>query len=100
MLNNNEIGQRIAQLRKENGYTQETISFILNVTPQAVSKWEKGNSLPDISLLPLLANTLGISIDKLLTGGSLMEKTSPYDGEYKKEEYYWGLQHSSCMTSL
>jgi len=100
MLNNNEIGQRIALLRKERGYTQEQISFILNVTPQAVSKWEKGNALPDTSLLPLLAKTLVVSIDCLLTGGSIMEKTSPYDGEYKKEEYYWGLQHSLLAEQI
>ena len=41
MFNDNEIGQRIALLRKERGYTQEQISILLNVTPQAVSKWGK-----------------------------------------------------------
>lgn len=81
MINDNEIGRRIAMQRKERGYTQEQISLILNATPQAVSKWEKGNALPDTSLLPLLAKTLGVSIDRLLTGGNLMEKTSPYDGD-------------------
>ncbi len=100
MLNDNEIGQRIALLRKKSGYTQEQISLKLNVTPQAVSKWEKGNALPDILLLPLLAKMLGVSIDRLLTGGSLMEKTSPYDGEYKKEEYYWGIQHSLLAEKI
>ena len=100
MRNDYEIGQRIALLRKESGYTQEQISLILSVTPQAVSKWEKGNALPDTSLLPLLAKTLGVSIDRLLTGGSIMEKTSPYDGEYKKEEYYWGLQHSLLAEKI
>ena len=100
MLNDNVIGQRIALLRKERGYTQEQISLILNVTPQAVSKWEKGNALPDTLLLPLLAKTLRVSIDRLLTGGSLMEKISPYDGEYKKEGYYWGLQHSFLAKQI
>lgn len=95
MINNNEIGKRIALLRKERGYTQEQISVILNVTPQAISKWENGNALPDTVLLPHLSKVLGISIDRLLTGSNLsIEKTSPYDGEYEKEEYYWGLKHS------
>lgn len=94
MVNDNEVGQRIALLRREKGYTQEQISFVLHVTPQAVSKWEKGNALPDTSLLPLLAQTLGTSIDYLLIGGSTMKEESPYDGEYKKDEYYWGLRHS------
>lgn len=100
MLNDNEIGQRIALLRKEKGYTQEQISSILSVTPQAVSKWEKGNALPDTSMLPILAKTLGVSIDHLLIGESEMEKTSPYDSEYKKEEYYWGLQHSLLAEQI
>lgn len=95
MINNNEIGKRIALLRKERGYTQEQISIILNVTPQAVSKWENGNALPDTGLLPRLSKVLKISIDGLLTGSNLsIEKTSPYDGEYEKEEYYWGIKHS------
>jgi len=100
MSNNNKIGQRIARLRKQRGYTQEHISMTLNVTPQAVSKWEKGNALPDTLLLSPLAKVLGTSIDCLLTGGSLMEKVSPYDGEYKKEEYYWGLQHSLLAEQI
>ena len=94
MLNYNEIGQRIVLLRKARGYTQEQMSVILNVTPQAVSKWEKGNALPDTALLPHLAKVLEVSIDRLLTGSNLREKTSPYDEQYEKEEYYWGLKHS------
>lgn len=94
MLNDKEIGQRIALLRKEKEYTQEQLSVLLNVTPQAVSKWENGNALPDTALLPLLAKVLEVSIDRLLIGSDRMEKRSPYDGEYEKEEFYWGLQHS------
>jgi tellurite methyltransferase len=100
MFKDNKIGQRIALLRKERGYTQEQISLILNVTSQAVSKWEKGHALPDTSLLPLLAKALGVSIDHLLTGDSLMGKISPYDREYKKEDYYWGLQHSVLAEQI
>ena len=100
MLNDNEIGQRIALLRKEKEYTQEQISVLLNVTPQAVSKWENGNALPDTALLPLLAKVLEVSIDKLLIGSDRMGKRSPYDGEYEKKEYYWGLQHSSLAEQI
>lgn len=99
---NNEIGKRIALKRKENGYTQEQLSLLLNVTPQAVSKWENGNALPDTALLPLLGNILGVSIDRLLTGNNLLEakQVSPYDKEYEKEEYYWGLQHSILAEQI
>jgi tellurite methyltransferase len=66
----------------------------LNITPQAVSKWESGNALPDITLLPTLAKLLKVSIDCLLTGGNLVNTSSPYDSKYEKDDYYWGLQHS------
>ncbi len=100
MLNYNEIGKRIALLRKGKKYTQEQFSSFLNVTAQAVSKWEKGNALPDTSLLPILAATLEVSIDYLLTGKNIQEKTSPYDREYEKEDFYWGLNHSILAEQI
>lgn len=96
----NEIGRRIASLRKEKGYTQEKISAMLKVTPQAISKWEQGNALPDILLLPLLAEFLGVSTDYLLTGGSSAGKAGPYDEAYRKEEYYWGRQPSELAKKI
>ncbi len=95
MINNKKIGKRIALLRKENGYTQEELAEILHITGQAVSKWEKGNALPDTSLLPALARILKTSIDRLLTGEEPEMKKSPYDAEYNQEEYYWGLEPSA-----
>lgn len=46
----NTLGTRIAQLRKEKGYTQEDLAQMLEVSPQAVSKWENDLTCPDISL--------------------------------------------------
>lgn len=100
MINATKIGQRIVLLRKERGFTQEQMALRLNVTAQAVSKWENGNALPDTALLPFLANVLDVSIDRLLTGRDLMIKSSPYDKEYEKEEYYWGLEHSSLAEQI
>ena len=100
VINTTKIGQRIALLRKERGFTQEQMAVRLNVTAQAVSKWENGNSLPDTALLPHLANVLEVSIDRLLTGRDLTVKSSPYDKEYEKEEYYWGLEHSSLAEQV
>ncbi len=62
------LGQRIAVLRREQGMTQEALSEALNITPQAVSKWENNQSCPDIMTLPPLAQLLGVSVDTLLTG--------------------------------
>ena len=62
------IGKRIAALRKEKGLKQEDVARSLDVSSQAVSKWENDQSYPDISLLPKLAKLLGVSVDALLSG--------------------------------
>ena len=62
------IGKRIAQLRKEKGMTQEELSQKMEVSAQAVSKWENDQTCPDISLLPKLAELLGVTVDELLSG--------------------------------
>lgn len=67
---NETIGNRIAKCRKERGLTQEALADSMGVSAQAVSKWENDASCPDISLLPQLSKTLGITTDELLTGNS------------------------------
>lgn len=62
------IGKRIAQLRKEKGLTQEDLSKLMEVSAQAVSKWENDQTCPDIASLPKLARILGVSVDELLSG--------------------------------
>ena len=63
------LGAIIARKRKELGLTQEALGDALGVSYQAVSKWENELSSPDISALPLLADTLGLSIDALFGRG-------------------------------
>ena len=60
-----EIGTKIKQLRLERNITQEALAEHLGVTPQAVSKWERGAAAPDISLLPELSVFFGVRIDDL-----------------------------------
>ena len=60
------FGQRFARLRKSKGYTQEQIADKVNISYQAVSKWENDISSPDLSILGELANILGVTIDELL----------------------------------
>ena len=64
------LGRRIARLRLGKTATQERLAKELNVSPQAVSKWENDINYPDISLLPDLARFLGVSVDELLSGAS------------------------------
>lgn len=59
-----EIGKIIKKLRTAKGYTQEQLGKLLNVSTQAVSKWERGGT-PDIELLPSIADVLGVNIDSL-----------------------------------
>ena len=61
----NSIGERIAYYRKMNAMTQEELAGKLNVSTQAVSKWEQKISSPDITLLPEIASVFSISIDEL-----------------------------------
>ena len=67
------LGKRIASLRREKGMTQEELAIKLEVSPQAVSKWENGQSFPDISLIPRLAAIFGVTTDLLLTGENPQE---------------------------
>lgn len=64
------MGSRISRLRKGKGLSQEMLAEKLGVSSQAVSKWETGQSCPDISLLPSLAKLLDVTVDELLTGNS------------------------------
>ena len=83
------IGKMIAERRKACGLTQQALAEKLHVSFQAVSKWENGNTCPDVELLPRLAAVLQISVDALL--GYPMQSATDYDNRYNAEEYYWGL---------
>ena len=63
------VGMQIANLRKAKGLTQNDLGDRLGVTFQAVSKWERGETLPDTAILVDLANALETSVDSILTGG-------------------------------
>lgn len=67
------VGQNIAALRKKNHITQEQLAAAVNVTPQAVSKWETGACQPDTLILPLIADYFHVNIDYLFYGS---EETS------------------------
>lgn len=62
------IGQNIARFRKKAGLTQEELSVKMNVTAQAVSKWENDQSYPDLESVRRLAAVLGVSADAILNG--------------------------------
>ena len=62
------LGALIAELRKQQGMTQLELAGKLGVTDKAVSKWERDLSCPDVRVLPVLAEVLGVSVEMLLQG--------------------------------
>ena len=70
MFNMKQVGKRIVAFRKAKNMTQTELADQMNVSFQAVSNWERGNSMPDISKLPQLAELFGCSVDELLDGRS------------------------------
>lgn len=74
-----KIGKFIAERRKSKGYTQRQLSDILRISDKTISKWERGNGFPEISLLLPLCEELGISVNELLAG----ERVS--DNDYRKK---------------
>ena len=70
-----QIAENIKKFRVASGYTQSELAILLSVTPQAVSRWENGQALPDITLLPLLAKYLNVSIDVMVGVGEQKGKS-------------------------
>lgn len=67
-MDNIKTGKLIAELRKQKGLTQQELADLLNLSNKTISKWESGSGSPDISNLPILADTLNVSVDELLRG--------------------------------
>ena len=74
---NNSIGQFIAALRKANGLTQQEVAERLNVSNKSVSRWERGECAPDLSLIPALAEMFGVTCDELLKGERINNNQQP-----------------------
>ena len=85
-MNNYVTGSTIRLLREKKGYTQKQLAEKLSVSDKAVSKWESGRGLPDISLIEPLALTLGVSLTELLSGACV--QNSNRHGNMLKSLYY------------
>lgn len=76
-MDQEKIGKFIAGCRKKQKLTQEQLAERLNITYKAVSKWETGKGLPDVSIMKDLCNILKITVNELLSG-ELIDKNN-YD---------------------
>ena len=84
-----QLGQAIAQIRKERGLTQEAFAKMYNVTRQTVSNWENEKSYPDLSTLVKISDEFNVSLDILLKGDFRMVKD--IDKKIKKQPFYIGI---------
>ena len=96
-----QLGKNIAYYRRRAGLTQDMLSLQLGVSMQAVSKWERSQSYPDVSLLPLLSRALDVTIDALF---AMPEERAPllYIEEVPWEdddEYRLALFHGKVLLN-
>jgi len=82
-VNNMKFNEKILELRKKKGYTQQELASKLNVTDKAVSKWERGLSYPDITSLSQLAKALDVETQELI---DLCQKNNKETDESKLQE--------------
>ncbi len=98
-----EIGERLQQLRKEKGISQEKLAEQLHVTRQAISKWETGQSYPDLDNLGALCKLYGVTADYILYGEDTKTQKNRF---YKKVKWIiFGLMSGSgailcCLLPL
>lgn len=81
-----ELGKKIYELRRERGVTQEELAAELGVTAAAVSKWEKGNTLPDVLMVCALADHFAVTTDELLGRSRALKKLVVMAGEQDRKQ--------------
>ena len=88
------VGYQIQSLRKAKGYTQNQLGDLVGVSFQAVSKWERGETLPDIATFISLAEVLDTTVDNLLHGG---KKVTDYKGRKTMDDIKRGI---NCLVDM
>ena len=96
-INTEKIGNQIASLRKMKQLTQNDLGERLNISFQAVSKWERGETLPDTAILLDLANVLETTVDNILGGG---EKVLSFKGKMSVKDIREGINCFERMGLL
>lgn len=97
MIDKTEVGKKIFTVRKKMGITQEKLSNLVNVTPQAISKWEKGITLPDTFLLPKLSELFNVSIEEILC---INTKNNPSIQGQNSSVMLPGIKYHPCTPPL
>jgi DNA-binding XRE family transcriptional regulator len=85
-MQNGKVGNLIRMLRLEQNMTQKQLADKMNISDKTVSKWERGFGLPDISIIPVLSDLLGIGTQNLLVGD--MTPNDFVGGNMKNTKYF------------
>ena len=85
-MNQIEIGKFISMIRKEKKLTQKQLAEKLNVSDKAVSRWERDECAPDLTVIPVLAEIFGVTSDEILRGERKTEDKSAEKTEKKNEK--------------
>lgn len=95
----NIFGTRLKELRKARGLSQREFANQLSMSFQSVSKWENGTSVPNITLIPIIASILKVSCDHLI-GHESQEIQSKYFELYKSKEYFWSTDPNAVSYKI
>ena len=85
-MDNRKVGELIFNLRKEKGLTQKQLAEQMSISDRTISKWERGNGCPDVTLLPSLSAILGVNIENILDGEIVSNDF--VGGNMKKSNYF------------
>ncbi len=89
------IGSFIAALRKANGMTQKNLAEMLNVSDKTVSRWERDESAPELSLIPVIAEIFGVTSDELLRGEKKLQGNIEEKSDTKREKQLQWIAESN-----
>lgn len=89
------LGQRIKEKREKRQWTQDYLAETLNVSRQAISKWEVGSTYPDIDRLVQISNLFDITLDSLIKGDDSLKKSIVITKNAKAQTNVWEFMHST-----
>lgn len=89
------LGQRIKEEREKRQWTQDYLAEKLNVSRQAISKWEVGSTYPDIDRLVQISNLFGITLDSLIKGDDSLKKSIVITKNAKAQTNVWEFMRST-----
>lgn len=85
-MDSSKVGHLILRLRREKGFTQKELADRMNISDRTISKWERGQGCPDISLLPELSSLFGVNIEHILDGE--LASNDFVGGNMKRSKYF------------